>query len=302
MSNKVLSNITIGKFIREKRVELGCSQEELASMLGISKTAVSNWENGNTIVDVKFLIPLSNIFCVQVDEILFPQSGDSAEYTYSDYTILFQKVTGFKERDPLICKKVLDMYVDCKTKLLKLVHEYKKDPTDEKWKEIVQTNKFGFTLNGWTVLQRNDIDQHENDLKSLEDTLETEWGPMFFCNIEQEDDNSPQSQIPHLFLEDVVMHFSHPDDEYGMAMSATKTMLNFIFFVGGERIFRKYVATFSKEYRDRLLYDLVWVSMQKQNKAVSKDEMKAMKALLREGAELWNNDENLTEHLMRKLL
>lgn len=125
---------------------------------------------------------------------------------------------------------------------------------------------------------------------------------MFFCNIEQEDDNSPQSQIPHLFLEDVAMHFSHPDDEYGMAMSDQKSMLNFVFFVGGERIFRKYVATFSKEYRDRLLYDLVWVSMQKQNKAVPKDEMKAMKALLREGAELWNNDENLTEHLMRKLL
>ncbi len=298
MSNKVLSNIAIGKFIREKRVELGCSQEELASMLGISKTAVSNWENGNAIVDVKFLIPLSNIFSVQVDEILFPQSGDSAEYNYSDYTILFQKVTSFKERDPLICKKMLDMYVDCKIKLLELIREYKKAPTDEIWQAIVQTNKFGF----YPALGRKELDSYNFNERRLEDTLETEWGPMFFCNIEQEDDNSPQSQIPHLFLEDVVMHFSHPDDEYGMAMSDQKSMLNFVFFVGGERIFRKYIATFSKEYRDRLLYDLVWVFVKKQTKAFSKDETRAMKALLREGAELWNNGENLTDYLMRKLL
>lgn len=291
MSNKHLSNIAIGKFIREKRTESGYSQEELADKLNISKTAVSNWENGNSIVDVKLLVPLSNIFSVQIDDILFPESRDLTEYNYSEYSALFQKVASFQEPDPLICKKMLDMYVDCKIKLLKQVRDYKEAPTDENWQAIVQTNKFGFSLNHYNVLERIDIELYDQALNTVEDDLETVWGPVFLRNTGIEDIDSLLAKIPHLFDD---------DDVKNAGMIRTKAMLNLIFFMGGERIFRKYVSTFSKKYRDDLFKEIA-VSCNREISSFTKDETKALKALWREGAELWENGRNTTDELVRKL-
>lgn len=41
-----MDQIKIGKFIAELRKEKNMTQEELASILGISKNAVSKWERG----------------------------------------------------------------------------------------------------------------------------------------------------------------------------------------------------------------------------------------------------------------
>lgn len=42
--------------IKEKRIKLGLTQEELANLIGVSKNTVLNYEKGNTIPDSKIKI------------------------------------------------------------------------------------------------------------------------------------------------------------------------------------------------------------------------------------------------------
>ena len=121
---RVLSNAAIGKFIREKRVELNYTQDELADKMKVTKTAVSNWENGNAIVDVKYLVKLSNLFSVTVDDILFPSAISARSHEYSDASHQFQCMMSFKIEDAALCKKLLDLYVECKIQLLSLIEQY----------------------------------------------------------------------------------------------------------------------------------------------------------------------------------
>ena len=62
--------VKTGVFICELRKSKGISQEELGSMLHVTKKAVSRWETGRGLPDVSILVPLSEILEVSVDEIL----------------------------------------------------------------------------------------------------------------------------------------------------------------------------------------------------------------------------------------
>lgn len=59
-----------GEFIRKKRTELNLTQKELSEKLGCTDKAVSRWETGKGAPDVSFLIELSAILNVSVNEIL----------------------------------------------------------------------------------------------------------------------------------------------------------------------------------------------------------------------------------------
>ncbi|MDO4740549.1 MAG: helix-turn-helix transcriptional regulator [Eubacteriales bacterium] len=65
-----LDTIAIGAFIRERRVEKGCTQAELAERLGVSAQAVSNWERGETTPDIALLPDLACILDCSVDTML----------------------------------------------------------------------------------------------------------------------------------------------------------------------------------------------------------------------------------------
>lgn len=60
----------IGKFISQLRREHNISQEELAKKLCISRQAISKWEVGKTLPDAFNLKKLSEIFSVDVNELL----------------------------------------------------------------------------------------------------------------------------------------------------------------------------------------------------------------------------------------
>jgi transcriptional regulator with XRE-family HTH domain len=62
--------VKTGVFICELRKSKGISQEELGSMLHVTKKAVSRWETGRGLPDASILVPLSEILEVSVDEIL----------------------------------------------------------------------------------------------------------------------------------------------------------------------------------------------------------------------------------------
>ena len=63
-------DMTIGKRIGLLRKEKGLTQEELASHMGVSPQAVSEWENDQTCPDISALPKLARLFDVTVDELL----------------------------------------------------------------------------------------------------------------------------------------------------------------------------------------------------------------------------------------
>lgn len=64
-----MSNLKIGDKIRTKRRERNLTQEELASMLHVSKAAVSKWENEESYPDITLLPKIAQFFHITMDEL-----------------------------------------------------------------------------------------------------------------------------------------------------------------------------------------------------------------------------------------
>ena len=64
-----MSNLKIGQKIKAKRRERDLTQEELATILGVTKAAVSKWENGESYPDITMLPQIAQLFCMTMDEL-----------------------------------------------------------------------------------------------------------------------------------------------------------------------------------------------------------------------------------------
>lgn len=60
----------IGKFISELRKEKNMTQEELASIMGVTNKSISRWENGKTMPDISLLNPLAKTLNCTIPELL----------------------------------------------------------------------------------------------------------------------------------------------------------------------------------------------------------------------------------------
>ena len=60
----------IGKFIKKRRKDNNLTQDGLAKKLGVTYQAVSKWENGKSIPDIAILKTISELFNVNIDELL----------------------------------------------------------------------------------------------------------------------------------------------------------------------------------------------------------------------------------------
>lgn len=69
-----------GRFIAERRRELGLTQKELAEKLGITDRAVSKWENGRCMPDLSLLRPLSAILKVGINDLLSGEIISERDY------------------------------------------------------------------------------------------------------------------------------------------------------------------------------------------------------------------------------
>lgn len=59
-----------GGLIKQSRIELGLTQEQLAKKINVSKAAVSKWENGKGMPDISLLEPLGNALNLSITELL----------------------------------------------------------------------------------------------------------------------------------------------------------------------------------------------------------------------------------------
>ena len=60
----------IGSFLAQLRKERGLTQEQLAQQLGTSNKTISRWETGSNMPDMDILIDLSDLYAVDLREIL----------------------------------------------------------------------------------------------------------------------------------------------------------------------------------------------------------------------------------------
>ena len=64
-----MTYLKIGEKIRSKRRERNFTQEELANILGVTKAAVSKWENNESYPDITLLPQIARLFCITIDEL-----------------------------------------------------------------------------------------------------------------------------------------------------------------------------------------------------------------------------------------
>ncbi|MBQ8248611.1 MAG: helix-turn-helix transcriptional regulator [Clostridia bacterium] len=61
--------------IKDKRLSLGLTQEELAQKVGVQRTTVTMWENGEAYPRADKLVKLSKLFGCSIDELMTDASG-----------------------------------------------------------------------------------------------------------------------------------------------------------------------------------------------------------------------------------
>ena len=62
--------MSFGKQMRLRREELQLSRASLAEMLGVSPSAISNYENGKNVPDIFKMWELADIFDITLDELV----------------------------------------------------------------------------------------------------------------------------------------------------------------------------------------------------------------------------------------
>lgn len=77
--------IKIGEIIKAKRKEQDLTQEELSSHLGVSKAAVSKWENAECYPDITLLPQLAKTFNISIDELFDYRKTDSPIQITNEY-------------------------------------------------------------------------------------------------------------------------------------------------------------------------------------------------------------------------
>ena len=65
-----MDQVKIGKFLAELRKEKEMTQEQLAEKLNVARRTISRWETGNNMPDIDILIEISDLYDVDLREIL----------------------------------------------------------------------------------------------------------------------------------------------------------------------------------------------------------------------------------------
>lgn len=104
----------IGEVIRKYRKEKMMTQEEMASCLGVTASAVNKWENGNSLPDVALLSPIARLLGITPDTLL----SFHEELTQEEITHFIQELNDRLKQAPYDevfqwAKKKLEQYPNC---------------------------------------------------------------------------------------------------------------------------------------------------------------------------------------------
>ena len=83
-----MNQMKIGIFLQQLRKEKGLTQEQLAEMTGVARRTVSRWETGNNLPDLDILIKLSDLYAVDLRELLDGERKDKSMDKEMEETVL----------------------------------------------------------------------------------------------------------------------------------------------------------------------------------------------------------------------
>lgn len=108
-----LDRFKIGKNISGFRTQMGISQDKLAEIMSVTKSAVSKWESGATLPDVFMLARLSSYFNITMDELV----GYEPQLSKEEINRLYCKLTGLFTVHPESalkeCERLIGEYYSC---------------------------------------------------------------------------------------------------------------------------------------------------------------------------------------------
>ena len=107
--------MNLGNTIRKYRKELGFTQEEMASRLGVTTPAVNKWENGNTLPDISMLAPIARLLGITTDELLAYKdelTDEEIEVFAQDLSVKINSDVPFEDMFNLAKEKV-EKYPNC---------------------------------------------------------------------------------------------------------------------------------------------------------------------------------------------
>lgn len=141
-----MNEIRIAHNLTLKRRSRGITQEELAEFMGVSKAAVSKWENGQSYPDITLLPQLAAFFNISVDELL----GYSPQLTRMDARKLCRRLsTDFitKSFDNVMgeCREIIRKYYACFPLLYQmavLFINHSVSATKERQSELIKEAKY----------------------------------------------------------------------------------------------------------------------------------------------------------------
>lgn len=79
-----------GEIIKQKRIKLGLTQQEVADQLHVTRQTVSNWENAKSYPDIPILINISNYYSLSLDYML-KGDADFMKKVENDYQMIESK-------------------------------------------------------------------------------------------------------------------------------------------------------------------------------------------------------------------
>ena len=91
--------MSVGSQIKQRRTELNMSQEILAEKIGVSRSAISNWEIERNYPDLQLIVSLSDVLEIPLDTLL---KGD---------TVVVDKITADTTTRKRLTKKLKIAYV-----------------------------------------------------------------------------------------------------------------------------------------------------------------------------------------------
>ena len=244
-------------------------------------------------IDVKYVIPLANMFSIKADDIVFPEIYDNKERQFACYSEWFKQMLNNELADKKLYNKLVTMYIDNKLEIVSLLKKYDETRDEKVIQNINSINKFGFVFLGDNPVGLN-FNHYEKMTKaaaryfgmddSFENSIETAWiwwnekmknGTLFLdaCGTEKTIKNGLEVFYDRIY------------------------MLNFIYSNCTDDVFNRYINSFSQNYKNQLLKNIV----EKDFGKISKGSKNIIKRLLRADCKYIKNGEDCTIEIYKAM-